>query len=120
MKSQSLGDRTHRIACCSHTWKHFVLFEIIIIFTPHIGSIDEQLLISSIESLFRNRQYHFNTTMKFSRKLLSLIAIAPAANAFMASSSARSATSLKDSPAPFYTSDIAAALDKEVRLLLLT
>jgi hypothetical protein len=52
--------------------------------------------------------------MKFSRTILSLIAIAPAANAFMASPSARSVTSLKDSPAPFFSSDISAALDKEV------
>jgi hypothetical protein len=51
--------------------------------------------------------------MKFSRTLLSLVVIAPT-TAFLAPASTRSVTCLKDAPAPFFSSDISAALDKEV------
>ncbi|KAL3787189.1 hypothetical protein HJC23_010199 [Cyclotella cryptica] len=54
--------------------------------------------------------------MKFSRTFLSLIATSPAATAFMASPSPRtlSSSSLLSSPAPFFSSDISQALDKEL------
>jgi len=51
--------------------------------------------------------------MKFSRTLISLIAVAPA-SAFMASPKAVSSSCLRSTPAPFFSTDIAEALDREV------
>jgi hypothetical protein len=54
--------------------------------------------------------------MKFSRTLISLIAVAPA-SAFMASPKAVSSSCLRSTPAPFFSTDIAEALDREVSII---